>query len=239
MKRLTLTTCAILIMVFTSAITIAQSTETRNLSGFTQVSFGVSGNLNIRIGSEFKVTLEADKDFLAEIETKVSNNRLVITRKDDYRYRRLRSNNNSKVTVNITMPAISGITVSGSGTVEVFDSFKTGSLSLSVSGSGRLILNDVLGEELNCTISGSGGVLVNGNGSFTKSNIRISGSGRYNGESLKSETVNVTISGSGGCICYVTNSLEARVSGSGRVTYLGNPQKIDSTVSGSGRVRPQ
>ena len=52
--------------------------ETRNVKGFTKVSFGVSGNLYINIGPEFKVVLEGEKRFLDDIITEVSGGKLVI-----------------------------------------------------------------------------------------------------------------------------------------------------------------
>jgi len=236
MKRQTLTTCAVLIMAFSSVV--AQSTENRNLSGFTKVSFAVPGNLNIRIGSEFRVVLEGNKDFLSEIITEVSNNGLTIKREPESGWRSGRNRsrfNNERITVNITMPAISSLSVTGSGTTEVFDSFKTSSLSLSVTGSGRLMINDVSGENLNSTITGSGSIFIKGNG-FDKADIKITGSGSYTGESLKLETANITVTGSGNCNTHVTNLLEARTTGSGNITYLGNPPRIDLRSTGSGRI---
>jgi hypothetical protein len=283
MKKLTITASAILIMVIFSATAAAQTTEIRNLSGFTKVDFGVPGDLNIRIGSEFKVTLEGDNDILEETVTEVSNDRLVIKRKDNRPAFRLfkfnsysSSFNNKRVIVNITMPAISGLSVSGSGRAEVIDSFTAGSLNLSVSGSGQLKLNSVSGEDIDCRISGSGrivasdikarslnlsttgsgritlndvscenlnssitgsgSVVIEGKGSIGSAKINISGSGRFTGESVPVEAANISVTGSGRCSINVTNSLEARVSGSGNITYLGNPQKIDTRVTGSGRV---
>ena len=253
MKKTQFTTVAlILAFLLSSAITIAQSTETRNLTGFTQVSFGVPGNLNIHIGSEFKVILEGDKDFLAEIITDVSNGRLTIRTKE----RRKPMFNNKKVVVNITMPAISGLSVSGSGTAEIFDSFKTESLSLVVSGSGQLILNDVSSENLSCSVTGSGDIIISGasgkdlrcsvtgsgnitlksSGSFSTADISITGSGKYIGESFKIETAKIRVTGSGNCNCHVTKSLEANVTGSGKITYVGNPTKIDTRTTGSGKI---
>ena len=282
MKKTQLTTTFILTFLLSSAIAMAQSTEIRNLSRFTKVAFSVPGNLNISIGSEFKVVLEGNKNFLSEIITEVSNDRLTIRRKEESKnwFRRTSGINNwtDKVTVNITMPAISDLSVAGSGTVEVFDSFKTNSLNLTVSGSGRLILknvssenlncsitgsgrividgdnscdnanisvtgsgrlmlNNISGEELKCRTSGSGNIIIKGNGSFVKADIGMSGSGGYTGESLKLQTANINITGSGRCNCYVTNSLEARITGSGNVIYSGTPTKIDARATGSGRVR--
>jgi len=232
MKKVSFIAVAFLLTIFSTAFIYGQSTEkeTRNLSGFTKVSFGVPGNLYIRIGSEYKVVLEGDKDFLAEIETEVSSGKLVI-KKDSWN-----NFNNKKVVVNITVPTLEGLGVSGSGQAEVIDALKTDELDLGVSGSGELYINELTAESIDCGISGSGDVIIKGNGSTGKADISISGSGSYTGESLKIDLAEISISGSGNCTCHVTGSLEAHVSGSGNVSYLGNP-KVDARVSGSGRVK--
>jgi hypothetical protein len=232
MKKVSFIAVAFLLTVFSTAFIYGQSgeKESRNLSGFTKVSFGVPGNLYIRFGSDYKVVLEGDKDFLAEIETEVTSGRLVI-KKDSWN-----NFNNKKVVVNITMPSLEGLGVSGSGQAEVLDAIKAGELGLSVSGSGKLYLNDLTAESVDCGISGSGDIIIKGSGTTGKGDISISGSGSYSGESLKIDLAEISISGSGSCLCHVTGSLEAHVSGSGNVTYLGNP-KVDARVSGSGRVR--
>jgi hypothetical protein len=232
MKKVTFTAAAVLLTIFSTAFIYGQSNEkeTRNISGFTKVSFGVPGNLYIHIGSDYKVVLEGDKEFIAEIETEVSSGRLVI-KKDSWN-----NFSNKKVIVNITMPSVEGLSVSGSGQAEILDAVKAGSMDLGVSGSGRLYINDLAAQKLDCGISGSGDIVIKGNGSASEADIDVSGSGSYSGESLKIEKAEISISGSGSCQCNVTGTLEAHVSGSGNVTYIGNP-KIDARVSGSGRVK--
>jgi len=201
MKKTQLTTAFILIFLLFSAITVAQSTETRNLSGFTKVDFGAPGKVNIRIGSEFNVAFEGEQVFLDQVEAKISNGTLIIRRiKQTIRWWQKINykSDDFRVTVNITMPAISGISVSSLGNVEVFDSIKTGSLSLKASDLGGIILNNVSGEYLNCEIEDLGRILVQGNGSFDKADIRIKDLGRFNGEYLKLETSNVKTTDLGG-----------------------------------------
>ena len=232
MKRIAILTSFIALVTFATALAGngSQEKETRNLSGFTKVSFGISGDLYISLGNEFKVVLEGDKGVLRDIETEVSNDRLII-RKDNWRF-----NSNEKVTVYITMPVIKGLGVSGSGKAEIKDAVKTENLSLSVSGSGKLYVNEIFVNEVDASISGSGDIFARGAGEASKSDISISGSGNYSGESLKIKTAEISISGSGNCTCYVTEMLKASVSGSGNVSYNGSP-KIDARVSGSGKVR--
>ena len=232
MKKTAILTVFIAAIAFTTTLAGngVQEKETRNLSGFTKVSFGVAGDLYISLGNEFKVVLEGDRDLLRDIETEVSNDKLVI-RKDNWHF-----NSNEKVTVYITMPAIKGLGVSGSGRAEIKDAVKTETLNLSVSGSGKLYASEITVEVLNSSISGSGDILIKGSGDASKADIAISGSGNYSGESFRIKSADISISGSGNCTCNVTEYLKASVSGSGNVTYQGNP-KIDARVSGSGKVR--
>jgi hypothetical protein len=207
--------------------------ETRNVSGFTKVSFGVAGNLYINIGHEFKVVLEGEKRYIDDVITDVSGGKLVI-KNENWKMNNWRMN--EKVNVYITMPELAGLGVSGSGKAEVKDAVKTGDLNLSVSGSGKIYISDITVSNLSCGISGSGDIILSGTGSCSKADISISGSGNYDGAPLKIGVAEIHISGSGNCSCNVTESLRASVSGSGNVTYEGNP-KIDAHVSGSGKVR--
>jgi hypothetical protein len=207
--------------------------ETRNVSGFTKVNFGVAGNLYINIGPDFKVVLEGEKRYIDNVITDVSGGKLVI-KNENWKMNNWRMN--EKVNVYITMPELAGLGVSGSGRAEVKDAIKTSDLGLSVSGSGKIFISEMTASNLSCGISGSGDIILSGSGSCSKADISISGSGNYDGSPLKIGTAEIHISGSGNCSCNVTESLRASVSGSGNVTYEGNP-KIDAHVSGSGKVR--
>jgi hypothetical protein len=235
MKRSIILPAFILAIALLSGFAIGQSgdKETRDVKGFTKVSFGVSGNLYINIGPEFKVVLEGEKRYLDEIITEVSGGKLVI-KNENWRMNNWRMN--EKVTVYIIMPELNGLGVSGSGKAEIKDAVKTGDLNLSVSGSGKLYASEIMVSNLGCSISGSGDISLGSGGSSSKAGISISGSGNYFGESFKIGSADIHISGSGNCECNVTESLRASISGSGNVTYGGNP-KLDAHVSGSGKVR--
>lgn len=232
MKRGTILAAIILAFTATAGIAYGQSDnkEIRDLKGFTKVNFGVSGNMYINIGPEFKVVLEGDRDLLENIETEVSGGKLVV-KKESWNW-----SMNEKVTVYITMPEIDGLGVSGSGKAEIKDPVKTEDLSLSVSGSGKIYTNTVAVNNLKCSISGSGDINVGG-GNAETGNISISGSGNYTGETAKIKSADLSISGSGNCLVNASESLTAHVSGSGNVTYTGGSPKIDARVSGSGKVR--
>jgi hypothetical protein len=229
-KGLIMSFVIVALLASVSAMAAETTKETRNVTGFTKIGFGVAGDLYINIGSQFSVVLEGDGDLLKQIKTEVSGSKLVIKNESWHNF------GNSRLTVYITMPALDGLGVSGSGKAEIKDALKCEDLDLSVSGSGRILAGELMIGKMDVGISGSGDVIINSNGEVRNAEISISGSGNYSGESLKIEDGEFAISGSGGCKCYVTGKLEASVSGSGNIVYSGNP-KVDARVSGSGRVR--
>jgi len=232
MKKEMFISLFVAVLLMSESISTGQTTvkETRNISGFTEIGFGIAGNLTVKIGTEFSVVLEGDKKYLSEIEVVLKNNKLVIRDLDNHFF------NNEKANVYITLPELKGLGVSGSGNAHIESSINTKTLGLSVSGSGKLFTSDIVAGSLDCSVSGSGDIVIKGNGDIDNGDISISGSGNYSGESNRFKSLQARISGSGNCLVNVTESLKASISGSGNINYLGNP-KIDARVSGSGHVR--
>ena len=209
-----------------------QSKETRDVRNFTKVSYGISGELILRIGPEYSLTIEGDRDDIEEIITNVSGDRLTI-RRDNWRmsFR----DQDSRATIYLTMPEVEAVGVSGSGKLSIADPVEADDLDLSVSGSGRLNTSEISADDLRCGISGSGGIIL-GKGSIDEAKISISGSGSFSGEEADIDRLEVSISGSGNAHCGEVDELSASVSGSGNVTYAGSP-RVNARVSGSGKVR--
>lgn len=204
--------------------------ETRNVEDFDEISLGVSGRLYLSIGDEFKVELDGDEDDLDEIDTDVVNGVLRIRHdgKWDWNW------NSGGVKIYVTMPEVKGLSVSGSGTIYAEDLIKTDDIELSVSGSGDLEAEIEAGR-VELSISGSGGAELQG--TARNFGVRISGSGSLDAYDLRSEDCDVRISGSGSAKVNVSGDLDARISGSGSVYYDGDPDHVNSSASGSGKVR--
>ncbi|HAX94640.1 MAG TPA: hypothetical protein DCY25_12020 [Bacteroidales bacterium] len=218
-------------LLATSSAT-GQTKETRNVKNFTKVSYGISGELILRIGPEYSLTIEGDRDDIEEIITNVSGDRLTI-RRDNWRMS-FRDQDN-RVTIYLTMPEVESVGVSGSGRLNIMDPVEADDLDLSLSGSGRLTTSAVSADDLHCGISGSGGIIL-GKSSIDEATISISGSGSFSGEEADIDRLEVSISGSGNARFGEVDELNAHVSGSGNVTYTGSP-RVNARVSGSGHVR--
>ena len=123
--------------------------------------------------------------------------------------------------------------VSGSGDMVLKGHFE--SLESDVSGSGRVVLDATIDNTADFGISGSGKIEASGAADEVKATI--SGSGKVLAADLQTNRCEVRISGSGDVEINVTNELNANISGSGSVSYRGNPKKINSHSAGSGKVR--
>jgi hypothetical protein len=250
---------------------LAQKKETRNVSSFSELSFGVPGKLYLKQGSTEKVELEGDADILEKIETEVSGGKLSIRLRDQWKKWNW---NNHHITAYVTMKNIDGIAVSGSGDIMGEGVFNTNDLALKVSGSGNLTAQanasgvmdiaisgsgnlDIKGKckSLDSKMSGSGNLSmkldmqgdssfkmsgsgkINASGSSDKTSISISGSGTLRGADFATKICKVRISGSGDVEISVKDELETDISGSGSVSYRGDPGKLNSHSAGSGKVR--
>ncbi|SKC44657.1 head GIN domain-containing protein [Ohtaekwangia koreensis] len=262
----------LLIILLASASIFAQTKETRNVSGFTKVSFRVPGKFYLRQGSTIKVEIEGKKDLLDEIETKLEGNKLVIGKEGKWSNWHWEDDDN--VNVYITMPTIEGLSVGGSGDLIAETRIKSQDLDLNVSGSGSMRIEVEVAGALEADVSGSGDVVVKGkcksfnsdvsgsgkvslalaienladfgisgsgkieaSGSANAVKTSISGSGKVLAAELVTNTCDVRISGSGDVEINVTEALDANISGSGSVSYKGEPKRLNSHSSGSGKVR--
>jgi len=205
--------------------------ENREVSGFDKVSLGISADLFLKQGSSYNLELEGDSDDLEDVITEVKGGSLIIKYRNDRGWKFGRD----KVSIYLTMPEISSVSLGGSGKIIGENTIESDDLYLSVSGSGKIKL-DLEADELTQKISGSGGIVVSG--SADEAELFISGSGNLDALDLEVDHYVVRISGSGKCKINVGDSLEATISGSGSVYYKGDPDKIRSNVSGSGRVKP-
>jgi len=123
--------------------------------------------------------------------------------------------------------------VSGSGNIRLRG--KCNNMESGISGSGNVEAEITVANELDVSISGSGKLIASGKATSVKTSI--SGSGSIRAADLETETADIKIAGSGSVEINVKSELNANISGSGSVSYKGNPSHVNANSSGSGKVR--
>jgi len=208
-----------------------QSDESRTVSGFSGISSSGSYTIFITMGDKESLRLEGSSEMINQIETKVENGILKIRNKKQMNIRSWNSTS-GKVFIYIEARTLHGITLSGSGDIEVSGTVKSTGLTNTLSGSGS-ISQSMEAENFIAIISGSG--KINAKGKAENVKITIAGSGNFEGKELQTINSNVKLSGSGNITITADKYLEALISGSGNIRYGGNPS-VSYTKSGSGSI---
>ena len=206
--------------------------ENRDVSGFDSIEFSTLGKVNIIQGDQESLNISGPDNVVPLIITEVRNNTLIIRTEENINITAPSSQN--PLTFTIVAKDLSGLTVSGVGDVQV-DAVTTPRLDVTMSGAGMVQVNQLVADELDLNLSGAGGMEITGEAQQTT--IEISGVGGVNAPDLKTSTADINISGLGGVVIWVTDQLTGEISGSGNVSYYGDPQTSTSST-GIGTFKP-
>lgn len=238
MKHLNLLVLIALIGTFSSCVATncieavgEQTTITLPIPDFSGIDASVNAKITITQGNTQKVIAKGSSNIIEKIRTSVNSKGVWDISFGNGCYR------DYDLEIDITVPNISSVEISGSGRVLVNDFTGQSDLSIGLSGSSRIELNKFEGtENLSIGISGSGKVTCNADfPDLDNLKVGVSGSGAYHGFPITTNTCKASISGSGKLHTHVNNTLKASISGSGKVYYKGNPT-ITRNISGSGRL---
>lgn len=204
------------------------ASETRPLVDWTAVGLSCPGTLELAIGENRGIAIEAEDNILPLIETVIEGGRLAIRFTDGLRQIRP----TQPIHFRAATPEVDAIAVSGSGDVRTSE-IAGEELTLDVSGSGRINVSSASLRSLETRVSGSGDVSVQG--SASEQEVEVSGSGNLQAGDLTSQSAHVNVSGSGSAIVRAEREIVGRISGSGSIVYGGQPS-VNVRVSGSGRA---
>ena len=183
------------------------ASQTRDVAGFSGVELAGSNVVTVRVGGTQSVVVHADDNLLSRVTTQVRAGSLVIGNTPG----NLRSR--TPMSVAVTVPSLE---------------------SLSLSGSGVLVVDGLDTPALTATLSGSG--VLRASGTAAKLDIALPGSGDAQLDQLVARDVHAVVRGSGRILVAATASLDASVPGSGAIIYSGNPTDVTTSVTGSGAV---
>jgi len=182
------------------------ASETRNVGAFDTVELAGSNNVTVRVGSDASVVVNGDDNLLDRITTDVVATTLVIDDSGGF-------STNSQMSVDVTVPSLRAITLSGSGNIDADDVH-----------AGRLVVR----------LSGSGNIRAAGEAA--QLHVTLIGSGEVELMQLVARDVHADLQASGHIAVYATDSLDASVTGTGAITYLGSPARVQKSVTGNGAI---
>lgn len=203
----------------------------RSVGNYDAVALAGWFDVELVEGNEGELTLKGESNLLEYVKTEVKDGKLVIKTEKGINLRP--SNWNGGIHVTVPVEQINSVSLSGSGDIVGRTTLKTDAFKARMSGSGDIELT-VDAQSVETVLSGSGDISIEGK--TTDLNVQVSGSGDVKAYGLEAEFVTATVSGSADIKVTANQSIDARVSGSGDISYRGNPKKIKSKSSGSGDI---
>jgi len=193
----------------------------------------VSGFFDVDLipGKEGNITVDGEQNLLDFVTIEVVQQTLKIYIQKG---KNIRTSVGKGILVKVPFESLDGVSLTGSGDVNMKGTIKTDKFEARLTGSGNIALN-VEANATTASMTGSGDLTLKGKTQNLE--CRMTGSGDLDAYNLASNNVDAAVSGSGNCKVNCTNNFVARVSGSGDISYKGDPKKKDTKVAGSGSIQ--
>ena len=182
------------------------ASQTRTLPAFTAVDLAGANNVTVHVGGTQAVVVHGDDNLITYVTTAVRAGTLAVGQNRSFRTR-------SPMSVEITVPALDAVTLSGAGVLDV-DGVEADHFTVRAPGSGVLAVTGTA-TTLDATLSGTGDVRL---------------------DALAARDATATVSGTGRILVNASHSLDATVSGVGSIVYSGGPTKLTKNVTGTGAI---
>jgi len=162
------------------------------VSDFDKIDAQGIGSVFVEIGDEEAVRIEAEDNLMEYIEVEVRGDTLEIRQRPGVGLRPTRSLN-----FYVTAKDLDGLTLSGTGDVEVKDNLESKKdFTLRLSGAGDITLADLEAESITLKLSGTGDLTAK-KWDAPSAEIVVGGAGSARIEEIKSDTLTTKISGTG------------------------------------------
>ena len=201
--------------------------EERQLENFSAIEIEGSYTIELEQG-EPALLIKTDENLLPFIVTEVKGNTLKLKSKENLK-------GSDGIVVRISYPELEKLEVGGSANISNMGTLQAEDLDIEVSGAALVDL-EVEVKKLSLDLSGASSVSFQG--TARQLDADLSGAGNLEAYELRVRDASVNLSGIGSAEVYVTDNLQAKVSGVGSINYKGEPQNIQRQVSGVGSIKP-
>lgn len=200
--------------------------EERNIEGFHQLK--CSGGFDVELIKSTNKTIKVitDENLLDNVETYVRAGTLHVKSRN--------IGNASELSLKIHYENLDKISSSGAVEIHSDDVMEAENLDIKSSGASEINLSlDVRKIDLNY----SGASKTSLSGKAEDFVYKGSGASKLKAYDLEADHAKIKLSGAGSARIFARKSLSASVSGAGNVYYKGNPEKLQTNMSGAGNIR--
>jgi hypothetical protein len=203
-----------------------------DFADFTEVEIGSAFEFEVKQSSSYSINITADDNVMDYVQVSKDGQTLKI---------RLRTGLGGipslrlvTLRASVTMPQLSGLTVSGASRGTVSDFSSTEDLDITVSGASR-VTGDITAGDIEFGISGASTIQLEGSASDIDANV--SGASHFNLEAFTVDNADVNLSGASSGTVNLSGRLDANLSGASTLFYIGEPTMGDINTSGASTIR--
>lgn len=200
--------------------------ETRNVGAFFNLDIDGEYDIVLQEGSTPLVTVRTDENLHQYVETKLDGKTLKISSVEN-----VAPSEGTRLI--ITYQSIEDILLGGAAKVQNRGVLNSDKLNLRVNGAGVIDLS-IQSREFNLKVPGAGSVILRGKAD--KQKLELGGAGNLAAFELESKECEIDLSGIGSAQVFVTDNLQAEISGVGNIRFKGDPRNISREVSGLGNI---
>ena len=207
-------------------------TQEKPLTGFDRVEASHVFQVEINQGEDFSVVVRIDDEVSEFVQVAKQGNTLKLGLKPDRTY----TFQNVTLEATITMPELTGVSLSGASHAQVAGFKSTRDLNLDVSGTSS-VAGDIEAGAVTCELSGAS--TINLEGSASDLVVNASGGSIVKLSEFPTANADIEASGASTVTVNVSGTINANVSGASRVYYLGNPTLGIVDTSGAASIGPK
>ena len=209
----------------------------RPVHNYNRLDMAAIGNVHIKQDNREGLRIKTDDNLLPYFKTEVVNGILVISIDPPVSLQP-----SQPVEINLSVKALQEIRLTGAANIDA-PNLEAEQFSVALTGTGDVEMSDFNATfpapattRLTVWMPGTGNVSISG--VVEEQDITLQGTGDYRAGNLTSSKATIRIDGVGNAALWVSDVLNATISGIGNIRYSGNPRQVNQSVSGLGNIRP-
>jgi hypothetical protein len=227
MKKMLLGMICLLIVPF--SLRAANVIQEISVGAFSELDVRTVGNVYLIQGNKESVRIESSKDVSDYIVVKNSGNKLTVTTKGLHNW-------HGKMDIYITVRNLTNAYFKAVGNIQTKNTLQGKMLELTVNAAGNINF-DLHCTQLNAVFSAIGNVSLSG--SAASAEIHNSATGNVRAGDFRADVLDVHLSGVGNVTLFAGKEISIDASGTGNITYRGNPVVKHLSKHGTGAVKPE
>ena len=198
--------------------------RTIDVSGFDEIEVGSTIEVYLRTDSAYGLTVMAQENLHDHIQVSVDGSVLELGTEGQISF-------SEPIRIWVSAPQIRALSCSGAARLFGQNVLNAEDIKIEMSGASSMDL-EALVQVLDCELSGASELRIRGEAGETL--IEASGASKYLGTGFSTRLLKVDISGAGMAELGVSEALDGKISGAGKVNYQGDPAVVDLDLSGAG-----